>query len=139
MNQITPHPLWIGSSGALRDWRRLYELGIRAVVQLADEEPPPALPHDFIACRFPLVDGGDNDVALLRSAIHLVTHLLEEKFATLVCCQAGLSRSPAIAAAALARLTKLPFARCLSQIGADHAIGVQPALFAQVQALSLEP
>ena len=60
MHQIYPYSLWVGSSGDLRDWRRLYDIGIRAVVQVAYEEPASVLPHDFIACRFPLVDGEDN-------------------------------------------------------------------------------
>lgn len=135
MNQISPYPLWIGAIGDLNDLRRLYDLGIRAIVQIAYEEPPFTLPRDFIACRFPLVDGGDNDADLLHLAVTTVTHLLEHKFAMLVCCQAGLSRSPAIVAAALARLTREPFAVCLNQLATHHACDIHPALFAQLQDL----
>jgi hypothetical protein len=136
MNQISGYPLWIGTIGDLKDLRRLYDLGIRAVVQLAYEEPPLTLPHDLIACRFPLLDGGDNDADLLQLAVTTVTHLLEGKFATLVCCHAGRSRSPAVVAAALARRTKEPFAVCLNRLAAQHAWDIHPALFAQLQDLS---
>jgi protein-tyrosine phosphatase len=136
MNQISPYPLWIGTIGDLKDLRRLYDLGIRAVVQLAYEEPPLALPHDIIACRFPLLDGGDNDADVLQLAITTVTHLLERKFATLVCCHAGRSRSPAIVAAALARITREPLAACVNHLATQRACDIHPALFAQIQNLS---
>jgi atypical dual specificity phosphatase len=135
MHQILPHTLWIGSTGDIRDWRHLYDLGIRAVVQLAYEEAPLSLPHDFVACRIPLVDGEDNPAEILALAITTLTHFLERKFACLVCCQAGLSRSPAVAAAALARLTHQSFTACLNDIAKHHHHAVHPGLRAQVQAL----
>jgi hypothetical protein len=135
MQQIPPHSLWIGTIGDLRDWRRLYDLGIRAVVQLAYEEPALSLPHDFVACRFPLVDGDENTPEILALAITTLTHLLEQRFACLVCCQAGLSRSPAIAAAALAKLTQKPFAACLDDLAKHHPHAIHPGLQTQVQLL----
>src|SRR5438105_3633475 len=116
MHQIHPHNLWVGSSGDIRDWLRLYDLGIRAVVQLAYEEAPLSLPHDFVGCRFPLVDGEENAAEVLSLAITTLTQFLEQKFGCLVCCQAGLSRSPAIAGAAIARLTQQPYTSCLDEI-----------------------
>jgi hypothetical protein len=135
MTQILPYSLWIGAAGDLRDWRRLYDLGIRAIVELAYEETPVALPRDFVVCRFPLVDGGGNDAELLRLAVDTLTRLLEEKFATLVCCQAGLSRSPGLTAAALTRLTGEPFAVCLNQVAAYRPCQVHPGLVAQLQGM----
>ena len=135
MHQILPHTLWIGSTGDIRDWRHLYDLGIRAVVQLAYEEAPLSLPHDFVACRIPLVDGEDNPPELLALAITTLTHFLEQKFACVVCCQGGLSRSPAVAAAALARLADEPFNACLNYMAIYHHHAVHPGLRAHVQAL----
>src|SRR5258708_7233827 len=129
MNQIPPHSLYIGATGDLCDWRRLYDAGIRAIVTLAYEEAPVMLPRDFIMCRIPLVDGSDNDVELLRLAIDTLTRLLEGRFTTLVCCQAGMSRSPGVAAAALACHTGEPFAACLQEIGSCHQCDVHPGLF----------
>ena len=93
MQQIHPHMLWIGAARAGLEFRRLHEAGIRAVVQLAYEEIPISLPREFISYRLPLLDGADNDPELLRLAVASLTQLLERKFATLICCQAGLSRS----------------------------------------------
>jgi hypothetical protein len=135
MQQITPFSLWIGTVGDLRDIHRLHDLGIRAVVQLAYEETSVVLPRDFITCRFPLLDGADNDADLLRLAIVSLTQLLEQKFATLVCCQAGLSRSPAIASAALARFTGEPFVECAGKVAAIRHCSIHPALLAQLQTL----
>ena len=119
-------------TGDLYDLRRLYDVGIRAVLQVAYEEPPLALPHDFVACRFPLVDGGDNETETLDLAIVTLTHFLEQRFACLVCCQAGLSRSPGIAAASLARFTGQSFAECLALIGTTHRHAIHPKLLTQL-------
>ena len=135
MQQIHPHMLWIGAVGAGREFRRLHEAGIRAVVQLAYEEMPISLPREFISYRFPLLDGADNDPELLRLAVASLTQLLERKFATLVCCQAGLSRAPGIASAAMARLTGTPFADCVKLIAAHRACSIHPAFLAQLQTL----
>ena len=132
MNQIQPFPLWLGSIGDLRDVRRLYEVEIRAVVQLAHEEALVSLPRDFIVCRVPLVDGPENDADLLRLAVDTVTRLLQGKFATLVCCQAGASRSPAIAAAALARLTDDPFMVCVDRIRKCRPVDIHAGLLAHL-------
>ncbi len=138
MIHLSPYPLWIGASGATKDLRRLYDLGVRAVVQLAYEEPPHDLPHDFIACRFPLIDG-DNDAEVLRLAVHTMTRLIEGKFATLVCCQAGLSRSPAVVAAALARWKKESFIDTVNHLATFHGWDIHPLLFAQLQQLCATP
>lgn len=128
MHRIPPHALWIGSTGDLKDWRRLYDVGIQAVVHVAYEEPPLALPHDFVACRFPLIDGDENPPAMLAAAIDTLTRLL----ACLICCQAGLSRSPAVAAAALARISGQTVAECLDGIAKHHACAVHPGLLSQI-------
>jgi hypothetical protein len=40
MNKIPPHHLWIGHAGDGSDFQGLFDADIRAVVQLAIEEPP---------------------------------------------------------------------------------------------------
>ena len=135
MNQITPFPLWLGTIGDLRDIRRLYDVEIRAIVQLAYEEASASLPRDFIVCRVPLVDGCDNDMGLLRLAVDMVTRLLEGKFATLVCCQAGTSRSPAITAAALARFSGNSFMKCVDHVRTCRPTDIHAGLLMQLQDL----
>src|SRR5690242_11778923 len=98
MNQIAPHRLWVGHAGEVQDFRALFEARIQAVVDLAVEESPGRPPHELIFCRFPLVDGAGNDLKILALAIRTSATLLHSQVATLICCSAGVSRAPAIAA-----------------------------------------
>jgi len=104
MRAIPDYPLWLGHAGDARDRHELFRLGVGAVVDLAVEEPPAVPGREIIYCRFPLLDGTDNPPWLLRAAIDTTATLLRHKVPTLVACGAGLSRGPAIAAAALVQL-----------------------------------
>jgi protein-tyrosine phosphatase len=139
MHQIPPHTLWLGHAGDDRDLRQLYAAGIRARVELAAEEAPAPAPRDLIACRFPLVDGGGNDPAVLAMALRTVAGLLERGIPTLVCCGGGMSRSPAIAAAALALLSGEHPEECLRQVTAHRPADVVPALWGEVVAAVHSP
>ncbi len=103
MRRVTDLPLWIGTARDARDLRGIHEAGIEAVVDLAMDEPPVQLTRELLYLRFPLVDGGGNPEWLLRLAVEAVSGLLKAGVPTLVACSAGASRSPAIAAMALAR------------------------------------
>ena len=102
MRQILPHSLWLGHAGDAQDFKRMFDLGINALVQLAVEEAPLQPPRELIYCRFPLVDGPGNESSLLSLSITTLANLLEKRKSVLVCCGAGLSRSPAVAATAVA-------------------------------------
>jgi hypothetical protein len=101
MRRVKPYALWIGHAGDAESAPGLHEAGIRALVQLAIEEPVASPPRDLIFLRVPLVDGAGNPSESLALAIRTVARLLELRIPTLVCCGAGMSRSPCIAAAAL--------------------------------------
>ena len=133
MRQISAHPLWLGHAGDGRDYRRILDTGIQAVVQLAAEEPVLELPRDLVYCRFPLVDGPGNDWKLLQLAITTVANLLEKKVPTLVVCGAGLSRSPVIAAAAIALVFQQSADECLKQVAEHFPADVAPALWDEVK------
>src|SRR5438270_14825 len=60
MNQIVPYLLRVGHAGDGQDFKALFDEGVRAVVQLAWEEPPLMLPRELILCRIPLADGPGN-------------------------------------------------------------------------------
>jgi protein-tyrosine phosphatase len=94
VRHIPDYSLWLGHAGDARDRNELLRLGVGAVVDLAVEEPPAVAGHEMVYCRFPL----------LRAAIDLTATLLRQKIPTLVACSSGLSRAPAVAAAALVRL-----------------------------------
>jgi protein-tyrosine phosphatase len=133
MNQIKPHPLWVGHAGEGQAWGELFDKGIKAIVQLAAEEPAFQVPRELIYCRFPLVDGAGNDASLLELAIASVAGLLKKELATLVCCGGGMSRSPAIAAAALATLGQATLEDCLQTVAAYHRSDLSPALWSEIQ------
>ena len=48
MRRIRDLPLWIGHAGDVRNTRLVLETGIRAVVDLAIEEPPAALARELV-------------------------------------------------------------------------------------------
>ncbi len=133
MRQIFPHPLWLGHAGDGRDFRLVLDTGVQAVVQLAAEEPPLELPRELIYCRFPLLDGPGNDPKHLFLATQTVANLLDKRVPVLVCCGAGMSRSPAIAAAALAMVYRKSPDDCLKQVAEHHAADVVPWLWSEVK------
>jgi hypothetical protein len=133
MTRVLPHPLWLGHAGDGRDYRQVLAAGIRAVVQLAVEEPPLQPPRELLYCRFPLVDGQGNSADLLAVALRTVCGLLEMEVPTLICCGAGMSRSPALAAAALARVHSKPIAEALTEVARCHPVDVSPGFWTEVE------
>jgi protein-tyrosine phosphatase len=132
MNQIQPHRLWIGNAGDGGNFREIFDKGIQAVIQLALEEPPIHLPRSLIYSRFPLVDGNGNDPCLLYLAIKSVAFFIEQQMPILVCCGAGMSRSPAIVAAALSSIEKTTLQDCLEYVSQYHATDVSSGLWDQI-------
>ncbi len=135
MRQILPHLLWLDHASEGRDFSQVLDAGIQALVQLAAEEATLDSPRDLVYCRFPLVDGSGNERKLLDLAITTVANLLEKKVPTLVFCGGGMSRSPAIAAAALAVVFQDSPDECLKQVAEHFPADVTPALWNQVKML----
>jgi protein-tyrosine phosphatase len=135
MRQIVGLPLWLGHVGDMRDLRTVLSTGILAVVDLALNEPPAAVTRELVYCRFPLVDGVGNPPWLLRAAVDCVAGLLDNRTPTLVYCANGMSRSPAIAAAAIARLRGCSPAEALAVVVKAGAADVSPGLWSEIQAL----
>jgi len=132
MNQILTYPLWIGHGGEGHDFPAIFAAGIEAVVELAVEEPALPSPRDQIACRFPLHDGAGNRPEMLVLAIRTVASLVESDIPTLVCCNGGMSRSPAIVAAALALVHHDTPEACLKQVTYHHPSDVSPGLWREI-------
>jgi protein-tyrosine phosphatase len=135
MRQILPHLLWLGHAGDGRDLRRVLVAGIEALVDLAREEPPLATHRELIYCRVPLEDGTGNPPALLRLAIRTAADLLAARVPTLVFCGAGMSRTPAVAAAALAVHLRQPPEECLILLKEAGPADVSPGLWQDVRAV----
>src|SRR5262245_54777992 len=132
MDQILPYPLWLGHARAETDVRGLFDAGVRALVELAVEEPGVPLPRELIHCRFPLVAGTGNAPAVLHRALRTVATLVRMHVPTLVCCAGGVSRAPVVAAAALALAFEEAPERCLERVVERHPSDVSPGLWAEV-------
>ena len=133
MYQIQGYRLWLGHVGDLRDPSLLHNLRIEAVVDLALNEPPALLPREMIYCRIPLVVGAGNSPRRLWTAVETVATHLRHNIRTLIVCGAGLSRSPAIAAAAVAKFSGCDLSEALAQVTADQVADVSTALWAQLE------
>lgn len=124
MREVIPQHLWIGTTRDAHDVSAILDAGIGAVVDLAMECTPLTLPRDVTYVRFPLVDGAGNPPELIRAAVSLVATLIESRLPVLVSCGAGMSRAPAIVAAARAQLEATTLEESLERItqGAAHDI-----------------
>ena len=129
MRKVADLPLSSGTARDARDIRGLLDLGIEAVVDLAMDEPPVHPTRELVYLRFPLVDGQGNPAWVLRLAVDAVAGLLTAGMPTLVACSAGASRSPVIAAMAMAKHAGIRPEEALTRIGHGD---VSPALWREV-------
>ena len=89
--------------------------------------------HDLLS--HPINDGDGNSNAIITTAVRCVVTLIENDIRTLVTCSAGMSRSPAIAAAAIAIVVGHSPDGCLTAITTDAPHDVSPPLWAQVKSV----
>jgi protein-tyrosine phosphatase len=128
--------LYLGNALDARDLRRLYDLQIAAVVDLAVEEPPAQLGRELVYCRFPLSDGVGNPRWLIAAAIEATAMLLRQSVRSLVACSGGMSRSPAVVAMALSRVRGGEPANWLLEIVRNQPREVSPLLWRDVMECS---
>ena len=133
MRQVIPGFLWIGNALDARNVRAVLDLGVKAVVDLAANELPIQYPRDTAYCRLPLNDGTGNDPTVLRLAVLAAAEFIKANIPTLVTCSAGMSRSPAIVAAALAMIEGRTPDDVLRQIASSGPHDVTPALWSDVK------
>jgi protein-tyrosine phosphatase len=134
MRQVPGYALWLGHVGDVRDLHGVLSAGIEVLVDLALEEPPAMVTRELVYCRFPLLDGTGNPPWILRAAVDTVAGLLHDGVPTLVFCGAGMSRSPIVAAAAIAKVHDLSLARAVAEVTEDRPADLSPGLLAEVEA-----
>jgi protein-tyrosine phosphatase len=132
MREIVQDTLWIGNAGDKDDLRAIHNHSIAAVVDLAYEEPPTSLTRDLISLRIPLVDGDGNDVNQVRLAIRVIGQLIMAATPTLVVCGAGMSRSPAIVAAAISIVHGKSLDESLKNVTDGQPHDVSPGLWSAI-------
>ena len=135
MREVIPERLWIGHAHDGHDPKRILDLGIEAVVDLALEEPPAQFSRELVYCRFPLIDGAGNSTTVLQAVIQTTAVLIRLQVPTLVACGAGLSRSPAIVAAALSFIEGCSLHDALLRVAEGQPHDVSPSLLAEVKAV----
>jgi hypothetical protein len=135
MRRISGSSLWLGHVGDAREVRGVLAAGIAAVVDLAANESPVSFPREVTYCRFPLLDGPGNPPWLLRAAIETVAGLLRSDVPALVYCGAGMSRSPAVVAVALAVVGGRSPEQCLATLSQSSAFDVSPGLWQELIAM----
>jgi protein-tyrosine phosphatase len=138
MHEAIPNRLWLGNERDAQNISAVLGLGIIAIIDLAMEEMPIHFPRDILYCRIPLVDGDGNRPEIIRAAVALTASLIRSGVPTLVTCGAGVSRSPIIVAAALAKAEELPLDEALHEITTGIAHDVSTSLWAQVKAVCEE-
>lgn len=138
MREVPPYSLWLGTAADRCDVRAMLDAGIAALVDLALNEPPVPVTRELVYCRFPLVDGHGNPPWLLRVAIETTASLLRTRTPTLIGCGAGMSRSPVVAAAALAVVRGQSPQECLAEMTRQGPCDLSSGLWRDVcEALSL--
>jgi len=132
MHEIHPNLLWVGHAFDIREPVALYDAGISAVIDVAYEEPPSLMPREFTYCRFPLNDGGGNNQFMLYQALRTTTDLLKSDTRTIIACSAGMSRSPTVAAFALAYHLGEEPENVITRIAEIKSLEVKDALWSDV-------
>jgi hypothetical protein len=138
MREILPSMLWLGNSADIRNVESILQSGIQAVIDLAIEQLMPTLPRTLVYCRFPILDGEQSSPAALRAAIETLVRFLQRGIPTLVCCSAGMSRSPAVVAGALSISQGGNPDDHLRKIAMNHPHDVSPQLWQDVRGICAE-
>jgi len=134
VNQILPYRLWVGHADDGRDFRKLLELDLKALVQVAIEEAPLQPPRELLYCRFPLLDGIDNRPESISLALTTTAALVRDHVPTLICCGAGMSRAPLIAAAGMSLGHGEQLDVCVQHVAKYHRCDISPGLYSEVRA-----
>jgi hypothetical protein len=138
MREIIPGRLWLGNSADAGNVAAVMQAGISAIIDLAAEQIMPTLPRSLVYCRFPILDGQQTSQAVLRAAIETIVSLLSKEIPILVCCSAGMSRSPAVVAGALSVLQGGSPDDRLRQVALGHPHDVSPQLWQDVRDVCAE-
>lgn len=132
MIRIPNSSLWLGNASDLEDVRAVLSFGVTALIDLATEVTPPRFPRTIHYCRFALTDDGTDQLAAIRAAVITTAAFMKGETVTAVCCNAGMNRSPTIAAFALSRCNGKSHADNLRTISNCKQVDVHPGFWNQV-------
>jgi len=138
MREILSHKLWIGNAADVRDVEQIMDSGILAIIDLAMEQAISSLPRTLVYCRFPITDGQQDSQSILRTAIETLVSFVQKGIPTLICCNAGMSRSPAVVAGAMAVLKGGYADEWLKKIVMGYPHDISPQLWQTVRRVCTE-
>ncbi|MBX3450022.1 MAG: dual specificity protein phosphatase family protein [Planctomycetaceae bacterium] len=139
MRQVHGTSLWIGNAGDLRKPASIFDKGIEAVIDVAEEEPVSTLPRSLMYFRLPLADDASNTNWKVELAIEKAANLLQREVPTLIACSAGLSRSLCVAAGAIARVRRIDPHEALAKVIESGPADISPGFWEQVACLVSVP
>ena len=116
--------LRVGTAADATDDSPLETHGVTTIVSLTHETPSPAA-QDLTVRSIPLIDGPQNSRERFTKAVEETVAALATDGSVLVHCSAGASRSPTVAATALALAQDMDLEDALQQV-ADNRDAVDP-------------
>ncbi|WP_115862399.1 dual specificity protein phosphatase family protein [Halorussus litoreus] len=119
MDRIAPG-LFVGSAESAADASRQQTVGISTVCALTHDPPTGGYPDAVSVVHVPMMDGPRNDPEAFRQAVDAVVAARDADETVLVHCSRGGSRSPAVAAAALAVRRGCPVEAALAEVRASR-------------------
>lgn len=135
MHEVLPKLLWIGNAGDLHKPAQIEIAGIKAVIQVALAEQMPTMSRELLFAHYPIMDGAGNPRGIVAAAVETTATLLRHRVPTLVCCSGGMSRSPSIAAGAIAVVQGIPPQDALMAIIQGQPHDVSPGIWESVVAV----
>ncbi|OYR66010.1 protein phosphatase [Halorubrum ezzemoulense] len=117
MDEVAPG-LLVGTMSDADDESLLRRRGVDAVVSLTHDDPDTGA---VARVDTPMTDGPRNEYEAFAAAAETVVERREAGQRVLVHCSAGASRSPAVAAAAMARLTDRGLDEAFEQVLAQRS------------------
>lgn len=105
--------LFVGTEADAGDQSLLQTHGIDAVISLTHSEPDTG---EITRVDVPMIDGPQNSYHTFTDAVQTVVSHLTDSHCVLIHCAAGSSRSPSVAATAIAHLTESTLNEAFNQI-----------------------
>ena len=128
---VVAEGLRVGTAADATDDSLLETHGVTTIVSLTHETPNPAA-QDLTLRSIPLIDGPQNSREQFTKAVEETVAALAADGSVLVHCSAGASRSPTVAATALALAQNMDLEDALQQVADNRAaVDLHEALLRQ--------
>jgi len=128
---MTEYELYIGDFQDASRPEKLRERGVDSVLKLTYQDPKEGYPDSVEIHEFIMTDGPQNDYDRFVEATEKLLELFENGNTVFAHCNAGMSRSPTVSAAAIALYEDVEFRSALETIRESRDINPHPILLKQ--------